>query len=117
MNMIKYEQIPHESPEAMSHRDNFVSTVHVCTQSMLQLKPVSSLDILFMMHSNASFLANGCKGNTIIRLMLSLHLEKQIQVSAVVQQAFKSGKYWETTGDKPTGSPLYSQSQTCPVGK
>ncbi len=53
------------------------------------------------------FSANDPKGNAEIRLAVSLHLGKQIRVGVVVaQQAFKSGKQWETTGDKLADSPL-----------
>lgn len=77
---------------------------------MLQLQPVSPLDTSFMTHTSASFLPNDRKGNTEIRLTVSL-------VSIVKQQASKSGKHWETTGDRLADSPLYSQSQTCPADK
>lgn len=76
MNMMKYEQIPHSN--------NFVSTVQVCTQwtwqhpiyqILLQLSSVSSVDTLFMMHINISFLAHDYK----INKDKTFHLGKQIQ--------------------------------------
>lgn len=79
--------------------------------------PMSSLVLCswrILMHL---FPANDPKGNTEIRLAASLHLGKQIRVSAVAQQAFRGGKQWETTGDELADSPLYSQSQTCPADK
>lgn len=63
------------------------------------------------------FPANDPKGNTEVRLTASLHLGKQMRVSVVAQQAFKSGNQWETRGDELADSPLYSQSQTCPAEK
>lgn len=130
MIRIKNEQIPHEFASATRQGDNFVSTVQVGTQwkwkhwihqIFLQCvwcseSSVSSLDTSLVMHTNASSLAYNCKDDTEVRLSVNFQQGQQIWVSAVVQ-AFKSGKHWETTGDKLTDSPLYSQSQTSPGEK
>ena len=61
MNMIKYEQIPHEFPAAMTPRDNVISPVQFAPNKkcVFSIKATS-----VMLHTDTSSPAKGLKVNT-----------------------------------------------------
>lgn len=105
MTMIKYEQIPHEFPAAMRHRDSLclhsVKMTASNPSNHFTVKICVSPDTSSMMHANVSFLTL-----RIQKINLAFSLHHKCRPACVTQQGFKGNKHWVTSGDKLTDSLL-----------